>query len=293
MPISTAELPKKHLDVLGMSMAYVELGDGDPIVFQHGNPTSSYLWRNIMPRLAGLGRCIALDLIGMGDSEKLNAVGAENYRFSDHQRYFEAALEALRIERRVTLVGHDWGAALNFDWARRHPANVLGIAYMEALVCPLTWDDWPEPIRELFQALRSAAGDTMVLENNLFVDRILPGSVLRNLTDEEMTIYRRPYLLAGEDRRPTLSWPRDIPIDGEPADVVKIVTEYAEWMVSNDLPKLFINGDPGAILIGKPREFCRSWQNQTEVTVRGSHFLQEDSPEEISEALATWRETLT
>ena len=293
MPISTAELPKKHLDVLGMSMAYVELGDGDPIVFQHGNPTSSYLWRNIMPRLAGLGRCIALDLIGMGDSEKLNAVGAGNYRFSDHQRYFEAALEALRIERRVTLVGHDWGSALNFDWARRHPANVLGIAYMEALVCPLTWDDWPEAIRELFQALRSAAGDTMVLENNLFVDRILPGSVLRNLTDEEMTIYRRPYLLAGEDRRPTLSWPRDIPIDGEPADVVKIVTEYAEWMASNDLPKLFINGDPGAILIGKPREFCRSWQNQTEVTVRGSHFLQEDSPEEIAEALASWRETLT
>ena len=293
MPISTAELPKKHLDVLGMSMAYVELGDGDPIVFQHGNPTSSYLWRNIMPRLAGQGRCIALDLIGMGDSEKLDAVGAGNYRFSDHQRYFEAALEALRIERRVTLVGHDWGAALSFDWARRYPANVLGIAYMEALVCPLTWDDWPETIRELFKALRSGAGDTMVLENNLFVDRILPGSVLRNLTDEEMTVYRRPYLSAGEDRRPTLNWPRDLPIDGEPADVVEIVTEYAEWMVSNDLPKLFINGDPGAILIGKPREFCRSWQNQTEVTVRGSHFLQEDSPEEIAETLASWRETLT
>lgn len=292
MSISTAELPKKQVDVLGRSMAYVELGDGDPIVFQHGNPTSSYLWRNIMPRLAGQGRCIALDLIGMGDSEKLDTAGAGTYRFSDHQRYFEAALEALDVEGRVTLVGHDWGSALSFDWARRHPDNVLGIAYMEALVCPLTWDDWPEAIRELFQALRSDAGDAMVLENNLFVERILPGSVLRNLTDEEMTIYRRPYLSAGEDRRPTLSWPRDLPIDDEPADVVAIVTEYAEWMVGNDLPKLFINGDPGAILIGKPREFCRSWQNQTEVTVGGSHFVQEDSPEEIAEVLASWRETL-
>ena len=293
MSIASVELPKKQIDVLGKRMAYVELGSGDPIVFQHGNPTSSYLWRNIMPRLADQGRCIALDLIGMGDSEKLDPAGPGSYRFSDHQRYFEAALLALGVDDRVTLVGHDWGSALSFDWARRHPDKVLGIAYMEALVRSLSWDEWPDEARQVFQALRSDAGDEMVLEKNVFVERILPGSVLRDLGDEEMTVYRRPYLSAGEDRRPTLSWPRELPIDDEPADVVAIVNEYAEWMTGNELPKLFINGDPGAILVGERREFCRSWKNQTEVTVKGSHFIQEDSPEEIAEALASWREPLT
>jgi haloalkane dehalogenase len=293
MSIASVELPKKQIDVLGKRMAYVELGSGDPIVFQHGNPTSSYLWRNIMPRLADQGRCIALDLIGMGDSEKLDPAGPGSYRFSDHQRYFEAALLALGVDDRVTLVGHDWGSALSFDWARRHPDKVLGIAYMEALVRSLSWDEWPDEARQVFQALRSDAGDEMVLEKNVFVERILPGSVLRDLGDEEMTVYRRPYLSAGEDRRPTLSWPRELPIDDEPADVVAIVNEYAEWMTGNELPKLFINGDPGAILVGERREFCRSWKNQTEVTVKGSHFIQEDSPEEIAEALAGWREPLT
>ncbi len=293
MSIASAELPKKQIDVLGKRMAYVELGSGDPIVFEHGNPTSSYLWRNIMPRLADQGRCIALDLIGMGDSEKLDPAGPGSYRFSDHQRYFEATLQALGVDDRVTLVGHDWGSALSFDWARRHPDKVLGIAYMEALVRSLSWDEWPDEARQVFQALRSDAGDEMVLEKNVFVERILPGSVLRDLSDEEMTIYRRPYLSPGEDRRPTLSWPRELPIDGEPADVVAIVNEYAEWMTGNELPKLFINGDPGAILVGERREFCRSWKNQTEVTVKGSHFIQEDSPEEIAEALAGWREPLT
>ena len=293
MSIASAELPRKQIDVLGKRMAYVELGSGDPIVFQHGNPTSSYLWRNIMPRLADQGRCIALDLIGMGESEKLDPAGPGSYRFSDHQRYFEAALLALGVNDRVTLVGHDWGSALSFDWARRHPDKVLGIAYMEALVRSLSWDEWPDEARQVFQALRSDAGDEMVLEKNVFVERILPGSVLRDLSDDEMTVYRRPYLLPGEDRRPTLSWPRELPIDGEPADVVAIVNEYAEWMTGNELPKLFINGDPGAILVGERREFCRSWKNQTEVTVKGSHFIQEDSPEEIAEALASWREPLT
>jgi haloalkane dehalogenase len=293
MSITSAELPRKQIDVLGKRMAYVELGSGDPIVFQHGNPTSSYLWRNIMPRLADQGRCIALDMIGMGDSEKLDPAGPGSYRFSDHQRYFESALLALGVNDRVTLVGHDWGSALSFDWARRHPDKVLGIAYMEALVRSLSWDEWPDEARQVFQALRSDAGDEMVLEKNVFVERILPGSVLRDLGDEEMTVYRRPYLSAGEDRRPTLSWPRELPIDDEPADVVAIVNEYAEWMTGNELPKLFINGDPGAILVGERREFCRSWKNQTEVTVKGSHFIQEDSPEEIAEALAGWREPLT
>ena len=293
MSIASVELPKKQIDVLGKRMAYVELGSGDPIVFQHGNPTSSYLWRNIMPRLADQGRCIALDLIGMGDSEKLDPAGPGSYRFSDHQRYFEAALLALDIDDRVTLVGHDWGSALSFDWAHRHPDKMLGIAYMEALVRSLAWDEWPDEARQVFQALRSDAGDEMVLEKNVFVERILPGSVLRDLGDEEMTVYRRPYLSAGEDRRPTLSWPRELPIDGEPADVVAIINEYADWMTGNEVPKLFINGDPGAILVGERREFCRSWKNQTEVTVKGSHFIQEDSPEEIAEALASWREPLT
>ncbi len=293
MSIASVELPKKQIDVLGKRMAYVELGSGDPIVFLHGNPTSSYLWRNIMPRLADQGRCIALDLIGMGDSEKLDPAGPGSYRFSDHQRYYEAALLALGVDDRVTLVGHDWGSALSFDWARRHPDKVLGIAYMEALVRSLSWDEWPDEARQVFQALRSDAGDEMVLEKNVFVERILPGSVLRDLGDEEMTVYRRPYLSAGEDRRPTLSWPRELPIDDEPADVVAIVNEYAEWMTGNELPKLFINGDPGAILVGERREFCRSWKNQTEVTVKGSHFIQEDSPEEIAEALAGWREPLS
>lgn len=293
MSIASVELPKKQIDVLGKRMAYVELGSGDPIVFQHGNPTSSYLWRNIMPRLADQGRCIALDLIGMGDSEKLDPAGPGSYRFSDHQRYFEAALLALGIDDRVTLVGHDWGSALSFDWAHRHPDKMLGIAYMEALVRSLAWDEWPDEARQVFQALRSDAGDEMVLEKNVFVERILPGSVLRDLGDEEMTVYRRPYLSAGEDRRPTLSWPRELPIDGEPADVVAIINEYADWMTGNEVPKLFINGDPGAILVGERREFCRSWKNQTEVTVKGSHFIQEDSPEEIAEALASWREPLT
>ena len=293
MSIASVELPKKQIDVLGKRMAYVELGSGDPIVFQHGNPTSSYLWRNIIPRLADQGRCIALDLIGMGDSEKLDPAGPGSYRFSDHQRYFEAALLALGIDDRVTLVGHDWGSALSFDWAHRHPDKMLGIAYMEALVRSLAWDEWPDEARQVFQALRSDAGDEMVLEKNVFVERILSGSVLRGLGDEEMTVYRRPYLSAGEDRRPTLSWPRELPIDGEPADVVAIINEYADWMTGNEVPKLFINGDPGAILVGERREFCRSWKNQTEVTVKGSHFIQEDSPEEIAEALASWREPLT
>ncbi len=283
---------KRYVEVKGKTMAYVETGSGDPIVFQHGNPTSSFLWRDVMPHLADQGRCIAIDLIGMGDSDKLDDPGPDRYTFVEHRDYWESALEALGVSERVTLVIHDWGSALGFDWARRHPASVLGIAYMEAIVRPVTWAEWPDAARAIFQGFRSPAGEAMILEKNLFVERVLPGSVLRDLTDEEMAEYRRPFAQAGEDRRPTLTWPRQIPIDGEPADVHRIVGDYAEWMAGNDLPKLFVNAEPGAILTGEQREFCRGWKNQTEVTVRGSHFLQEDSAEEIGRAVADWRAAL-
>lgn len=286
--ISSEEPPKKSLSVLGNEMAYVEIGEGDPIVFLHGNPTSSYLWRNVMPHLSSLGRCIAPDLIGMGDSEKLKDSGLESYRFVEHREYLDALLEALGVKENVTLVIHDWGSALGFDWARRHPDAIRGIAYMEGIVRPIDWEDWPEAITPLFEAFRSDAGEAMVLQKNVFVEKVLPGSVLRGLTEAEMAVYRRPFSEAGEDRRPTLTWPRQIPLSGEPEDVVRIVSDYAKWMAENDLPKLFVNAEPGAILVGPQREFCRSWINQTEVTVAGSHFIQEDSPDEIGQALAAW-----
>jgi haloalkane dehalogenase len=287
--ISAKEHPKKFVDVLGKRMAYVELGSGDPIVFQHGNPTSSYLWRNVMPHVQHLGRCIALDLIGMGDSEKLEASGPDRYTFVEHRRFFGAALEALGVHRDVTLVVHDWGSALGFDWAERHRDRVKGIAYMEAIVRPLTWAEWPDAARGVFQGFRSPAGEDLVLERNVFVERVLPGSILRKLTEEEMAVYRRPFAGPGEGRRPTLTWPRQIPIDGEPAEVVEIVSRYADWLAGADVPKLFVDAEPGAILIGPQREFCRRWPNQTEVKVRGNHFLQEDSPDEIGRAIAEWR----
>ncbi len=269
-------------------MAYVEAGSGDPIVLLHGNPTSSYLWRNVIPHLEPLGRCIAPDLIGMGDSDKLDPSGPDRYRFVEHRRYLDALLESLGVRQSVTFVIHDWGSALGFDWANRHRDAVKGIAYMEAIVRPLTWSTWPDAARQLFQAFRSPAGEEMVLENNVFVDRMLPGSIQRKLSDAEMTVYRRPYLEAGESRRPTLTWPRQIPIEDDPKDVCEIVAAYAAWLPKSDGPKLFVNAEPGAILIGEQREFCRSWRNQTEVTVAGIHFVQEDSPDEIGTAIASW-----
>jgi haloalkane dehalogenase len=286
--IDAREHEKKTVEVLGKRMAYVEMGSGDPIVFQHGNPTSSYLWRNIMPHLADQGRCIALDLIGMGDSQKLDNSGPERYTYVEHRRYFDAALEALGITENVTLVIHDWGSALGFDWASRHRDSVKGICYMEAIVRPLTWEEFPARSADVFRGFRSPAGEQMVLENNVFVEAVLPGSILRDLTPEEMTVYRRPFNEPGEDRRPTLTWPRQIPLDGEPEDVVAIVAGYSDWLSGCDLPKLFVNADPGALLTGEVREFCRSWLNQTEVTVSGSHFIQEDSPDQIGAALCDW-----
>lgn len=292
MAIGAQAHPKKQLSVLGHTMAYVELGQGDPIVFQHGNPTSSYLWRNVMPHVAGQGRCIALDLIGMGDSDKLTPSGPDRYTFAEHRRFFDAALEALGVTRNATLVIHDWGSALGFDWANRHRDAVRGICYMEAIVRPVTWAEWPEGARRVFQGFRSPAGEEMVLEKNVFVERVLPASILRKLADAEMSEYRRPFANPGEDRRPTLTWPRQIPIEGEPADVVAIVQAYADWLATDPVRKLFVNAEPGSILVGAQREFCRGWPNQTEVTVAGNHFLQEDSPDEIGAALSRWLRTL-
>jgi len=283
---------KRTASVLGKRMAYVERGDGPAVVFLHGNPTSSYLWRNVMPHLQGQARCIAPDLIGMGDSDKLDQPGPGSYRFVEHRRYLDALLEQLALGDDVTLVIHDWGSALGFDWARRHPERVRGIAYMEAIVMPVTWAQWPESIRPLFQGFRSQAGEDMALRKNVFVERVLPGSILRRLSDEEMAEYRRPFAREGEDRRPTLTWPREIPIDGEPADVAAIVQAYADWLKASPLPKLFVNAEPGAILTGAMREFCRTWPHQREVTVRGSHFIQEDSPDEIGRAVADWHRGL-
>ena len=241
-PISAADpYPRRRVAALDTEMAYVDVGAGDPVVFLHGNPTSSYLWRNVIPHVAALGRCLAPDLVGMGDSGR---APAGSYRFVDHARYLDAWFDAIVPARPVTLVVHDWGSALGFDWARRHPERVRGVAYMEALVRPVTWDEWPEPARKIFQALRSPGGEEMVLQKNVFVERILPLSVLRGLTDAEMTVYRRPYLEPGESRRPTLTWPRQIPVEGEPADVVRVVEDYSAWLAKSNLPKLFINADP-------------------------------------------------
>ena len=282
-------LDKQYATVNGKQMAYHDSGTGPTVVFLHGNPTSSYLWRNIIRELNGSYRCVAPDLIGMGDSEPTGDEGPEAYRFVDHRAYLDDLLEQLELGDDITLVIHDWGSALGFDWANRHRERVAGIAYMESIVMPVTWEQWPDAARPIFQAFRSPAGEEMVLEKNIFVERVLPGSILRDLTAEEMAEYRRPFSEGGERRRPTLTWPREIPIDGEPEDVVEIVQSYADWLSESDVPKLFVNADPGAILVGDQREFCRSWPNQIEVTVSGNHFLQEDSPVEIAAAIADWR----
>jgi len=293
--ISAAFPYQKHRRrVLGHEMAYVEVGQGDPIVLLHGNPTSSYLWRNVLPHLQPLGRCIAPDLIGMGDSDKLPDSGPGSYRFVEQRRYLDALLEALDVRERVTLVIHDWGSALGFDWANRHREAVKGIAYMEAIVRPQGWDHWDNMnMRPLLQALRSEAGERMVLQDNFFIEKILPGAILRTLSPEEMGEYRRPFAEPGEGRRPTLTWPREIPIEGDPADVHAIVTAYADWLAASDMPKLFLKAEPGALLAaGANLDTARTWPAQTEVTVAGIHFVQEDSPDEIGRAIADWMRQL-
>ena len=282
--------PRRRVQARDVQLATVDTGEGDPVVFLHGNPTSSYLWRNIIPHVAGIARCLAPDLLGMGQSDK---APNGSYRFADHARYLDAWFDTMELNQNVTLIGHDWGSALTFDWAFRHQDCLKGLTYMEAIVRPLSWEEWPERSRALFQSMRSPAGEEIVLEKNVFVERILPGSVMRGLTDEEMEVYKRPYLVPGESRRPTLTWPRQLPFDGEPAGVVEIVHNYSQWLSVSNIPKLFINAEPGVILTGAQREFCRAWPNQQEITVQGLHFIQEDSPAEIGHAIARWLHTLT
>ena len=282
---------RRRVDAAGVELAFVdtepEAAPGDPsIVLLHGNPTSSYLWRNIIPHLEPLARCLAPDLPGMGQSGP-TPDGA--YRFADHARHLDAWFEAVIPQGPVALVVHDWGSALGFHWANRHRELVSGLAYMEAIVRPLSgWDEWPEAARRVFQGFRSPAGEAMALQNNVFVERVLPGSTLNGVSEAAMEVYRRPYVEPGESRRPTLSWPREIPIGGEPAEVAALVADYAEWLSQSRVPKLFVNAEPGAILTGAQREFCRQWPNQQEVTVPGVHFIQEDSPRAIGNALAYW-----
>jgi len=288
MSVSTsAALPKKRTRVNGAAMAYVDVGSGAPMVFLHGNPTSSYLWRNIMRPLSTNFRCFAPDLIGMGDSDKLVPSGPERYTFTEHRAFLDAFLESMAFDEPVVMVVHDWGSALGFDWARRHPDRVRGIVYMEAIVGMRSWEDFPPPGRAIFQAFRSPAGERMVLEENAFVERILPGAILRRLTEAEHNEYRRPFREPGESRRPTLSWPRQLPIEGEPKEICALVEAYVGFLAQSPIPKLFVNADPG-ILSGSARETCRRWPNQREVTVRGLHYLQEDSPAEIAAAIADW-----
>jgi haloalkane dehalogenase len=275
--------PRQRVKVLDTEMSYVDTGTGDPIVFLHGNPTSSYLWRNIIPYAIAHGRCLAPDLVGMGRS---GPSPARAYRFTDHARYLDAWFEELDLTRNVTLAVHDWGSALGFYRAMRFPAQIRAIAYMEAVVLPRTWEDFG-PAANIFQALRSAQGERWILEENAFVERILPGSILRKLTENEMNAYRAPFQ-EPQARLPTLAWPRDIPIDGEPADVAAIVTSYGRAMVESPIPKLLVIGNPGAIIRGRTLAFCRTWPNQVETQVSGLHFLQEDSPAEIGQALESF-----
>ncbi|MFZ9989825.1 MAG: haloalkane dehalogenase [Burkholderiaceae bacterium] len=277
------------IQVLGKTIAYREMGAGDPIVLLHGNPTSSYLWRYVMPALAPLGRVIAPDLIGHGDSDKLPVSdGDDRYSFTTSYRYLDGLFQALGSTEKVTLVIHDWGSALGFHWAQKHPDAVRGIAYMEAVVMPLpTWDDWPEKARGIFQGFRSPKGEDLILNRNLFIEAVLPSSIMRPLTEEEMATYRAPFADA-PDRQVMLNWPREIPIAGEPPHMVALVQSYADWLAQSTIPKLFINADPGSILVGAQRDFCRTWPNQTEVTVKGLHFVQEDSGADIGRAVALW-----
>lgn len=285
----TLKYKKQYTTIQGKRMAYIDEGTGDPIVFLHGNPTSSYLWRNVMPHLEGKGRLIAPDLIGMGDSEKLDNSGPNSYTYVEHRKYLFGLLESLGIISNVTLVIHDWGSGLGFHWAHQNPDSIKGIAFMEAIVAPIpSLDTFPKSSRKIFQAFRSAAGEQIVLNDNIFVEQVLPGSILRDLTEGEMAEYRRPFLEPGEDRRPTLTWPRQIPIAGEPADVDQIVAAYSHWLSQSDIPKLFINAEPGVLIAGEVEDLVRSWSSVTEVKVPGLHFIQEDSPDLIGEAIASW-----
>jgi haloalkane dehalogenase len=276
----------KYRDVKGSQMAYVDEGEGDAVVFAHGNPTSSYLWRNVMPHLEGLGRLVAADMIGMGGSDKLSPSGPDRYSYAEQRDYLFALWDSLDLGDNVILVLHDWGSVVGFDWACQHRDRVQAIAFMEGIVTPPRWTDFPDDVVKMFQGFRSPAGEHLVLEQNLWIEGVLPALIQRQLSDEEMDHYRLPFASPGEDRRPTLSWPRHLPVEGDPADVTAIVNEYGQWLAGSDVPKLFINAEPGEIINDRVREIIRTWPSLTETTVSGRHFIQEDSPHEIGQAIA-------
>ena len=274
--------------VLDLELATIDVGAGDPIVFLHGNPTSSFLWRNVIPHVEHLGRCVAPDLVGFGDSDKLPGSGDRSYAFVETRRYLDAMLDQLGIDDRVVLVLHDWGSGLGFDWAHRNEDRVAGIAHLESIVAPRAWAQLTPEGRRFFERIRSPEGERMALDENVFLEHGLPGGVIRTLTPEELAEYRRPFLDAGEARRPTLTWPREIPFDGDPADVHEIVAAYSAWLRTTPIPKLLIDVSEGDTLTGPLLELARTFPNQTETSVRGRHFAPEDSPHEIGAALADW-----
>ena len=283
---------KKYKDIKNSKMAFIDEGSGDTFLFLHGNPTSSFLWRNIAPHVEDIGRIVIPDLIGMGDSDKLEGVDNPGYKYHGQYSYLTALMDELDLGNNIHLIIHDWGSAMGFQFARENKDRIKSITYMEAIVMPLTWDQWPDPATKIFGLFRSEAGEELVLEKNFFVERILLADSSTGYTEEEKSEYIRPFINPGEDRRPTLTWPRQIPLDGEPSEVVEEVRLNAEFHKESDIPKLFINADPGSILIGDQREFARSWKNQTEITVSGNHFIQEDSSEEIGAALRNFVESL-
>jgi len=283
---------KKYKDIKNSKMAFIDEGSGDTFLFLHGNPTSSFLWRNIAPHVEDIGRIVIPDLIGMGDSDKLEGVDNPGYKYHGQYSYLTALMDELDLGDNIHLIIHDWGSAMGFQFARENKDRIKSITYMEAIVMPLTWDQWPDPATKIFGLFRSEAGEELVLEKNFFVERILLADSSTGYTEEEKSEYIRPFVNPGEDRRPTLTWPRQIPLDGEPSEVVEEVRLNAEFHKESDIPKLFINADPGTILIGDQREFARSWKNQTEITVKGNHFIQEDSSEEIGAALRNFVESL-
>ena len=283
---------KKYQEVRNKKMAYVDEGNGDTFLFLHGNPTSSYLWRNIAPHVEDLGRVVIPDLIGMGDSDKLDGVDNEGYKYHGQYGYLTGLFDQLDLGNNIHLIIHDWGSAMGFQFARENPDRIKSITYMEAIVMPLTWEQWPDAATKIFGLFRSEAGEELVLEKNFFVERILLADSATGYTDEEKAEYIRPFINSGEDRRPTLTWPRQIPLDGEPSEVVEEVRKNSEFHKDSEIPKLFINADPGSILVGEQREFARTWKNQTEVTVSGNHFVQEDSSEEIGSALRNFVKAL-
>lgn len=283
---------KNYKEILGKQMAYIDSGEGQSIVFLHGNPASSFLWRNITPFVSDLGRIIVPDLIGMGDSEKLEGIDNPDYQYHGQYKYLSTLLDSLDLGDEINLVIHDWGSAMGFQYARENSDRIKSITFMEAIVMPLSWDQWPENARNIFQLMRSEAGEEIVLEKNIFVERILLNDSANGFTDEERNEYIRPFKNPGEDRRPTLTWPRQIPIDGSPQAVIDEVTKNGEFHKDSKIPKLFINADPGSILIGEQRDFVRSWTNLRELTVKGNHFIQEHSPKEIGEALKSFIESI-